>query len=193
MKEFDSHYVGKCKLCKAFSYFASGFVGTVYSHIFDTVHRCILKCKVTPSQRIRDEPWVVWVAFDTNQGEVLSEWCSCTTGFSQSCNHVMALLYKIEHPVLMGYTNPSCTSVPCRWNDCILREVEPGKSKTLIYELILEVMQTVKGIFAMLHFKCKTSTTFAFVCFLLRNTRLRESSPAMHVHACYLQGKRVST
>ena len=68
--------------------------------------------------------WVVWVAIDTNQGEVLFAWCSCTTGFSQSCNHVMALLYKIEHTVSTRYTNPSCTSVPCRWNDCTLREVE---------------------------------------------------------------------
>ena len=31
-KEFDSDYVGKYKICKAHSYFASGFVGTVYLH-----------------------------------------------------------------------------------------------------------------------------------------------------------------
>ena len=115
-KEFDSEYVGKYKMCKAYSYFASGFVGTVYSHNFDAECTCILKCSVTPSQRVRDEPQEVWVAIDSRQGDVLSAWCSCTAGFSQSCNHVMALLYKVEHAVSMGFTSPSCTSVPCRWN-----------------------------------------------------------------------------
>ena len=58
----------------------------------------------------------------------------------------------------------------------------------------------------MLHFKRKTSTTFVFVCLLhnpadvlyrhnfsveYRLVRLRGSSPVMHVHACYLQDKRV--
>ena len=56
--------------------------------------------------------------------------------------------------------------------------------------------------FAMLHFKRKTSTTFAFVYLLhnpvdvlyhynfslgMSNTWLRESSPVMHVYTCYLQ------
>ena len=67
-KEFDSDYVGKYKVCKAYSFFASGFVDTLYSHTFVTIGEYILKCKVTPSQRVRDEPWEVWVAIDTNWG-----------------------------------------------------------------------------------------------------------------------------
>ena len=43
----------------------------------------------------------------------------------------MALLYKVEHAVSMGFTNPSCTSVPCRWNDRTFREVEPKKIRDL--------------------------------------------------------------
>ena len=50
---------------------------------------------------------------------------------SQSCNHVMALLYKVEHADSMGFTNLSCTSVPCRWNDRTFREVEPRKIRDL--------------------------------------------------------------
>ena len=34
-------------------------------------------------------------------------------------------------------------------------------------------------------------TFFIATIFLLSNTRLRKSSPVMHVHACYLQDKRV--
>ena len=59
-KQFDSDYVGKYKLCKAYSYFASGFVGTIFSYGSDEY--TILACKVTPSQRIRDEAHDVWVA-----------------------------------------------------------------------------------------------------------------------------------
>ena len=59
----------------------------------------------------------------------------------------------------------------------------------------------------MLHFKRKTSSTFAFVCLLhnpvdvlyrlnfsvgMTDTMLRESSPVMHVHTCYLQDKSQS-
>ena len=119
-KEFDSDYVGKYKVCKAYSFFASGFVDTLYSHTFVTIGEYILKCRVTPSQRVGE-----------GGGGVLSAWCSCTAGYSQSCNHVMALLYKVEHAVSMGFTNPSCTSVPCRWNDRTFREVEPKKIRDL--------------------------------------------------------------
>ena len=52
-KEFHSHYVGKYKLCKAYSYFASGFVGTVYSYTFDAACRCVLKCNECKVQRFK--------------------------------------------------------------------------------------------------------------------------------------------
>ena len=41
----------------------------------------------------------------------------------------MALLYKVEHAVSIGFTNPSYTSVPCRWIECTFREVDPKKIK----------------------------------------------------------------
>ena len=43
-KEF--HNVEKYKMCKAYSYFASGFVGTVYSHNFDVESICILHASI---------------------------------------------------------------------------------------------------------------------------------------------------
>ena len=43
----------------------------------------------------------------------------------------MALLYKVEHAVAQGYTDPSCTSVPCMWNNQTQREVQPKKIKDL--------------------------------------------------------------
>ena len=129
-KEFDSDYVGKYKVCKGYSYFASGFVGTIFS--FSSPQYIVLKCKVIPSQRVRDEAHDVWVGIRKSCSEICVAWCSCTAGHSQSCNHVMvALLYKVEHAVAQGYTDPSCTSAPCMWNNQTQREVQPKKIKDL--------------------------------------------------------------
>ena len=43
----------------------------------------------------------------------------------------MALLYKVVHAVTKGYTDPSCTSVSCMWNNQTQREVQPRKIKDL--------------------------------------------------------------
>ncbi len=128
-KEFDNEYVGKYKLCKAYSYFASGFVGPIFTH--SSPEHIILKCQVTPSQKVRDEAHNVWVGIKKLDSTICAAWCSCTAGHSQSCNHVMALLYKVEHAVSKGYTDPSCTSVPCMWNNQTQREVQPKKIKDL--------------------------------------------------------------
>ena len=57
----------------------------------------------------------------------------------------MALLHKVEHAVSMGFANPSCTSIPCRWNDCTFREVEPRRIKDLKIRTVLASMQTQKA------------------------------------------------
>ena len=35
----------------------------------------------------------------------------------QSCNHVAALVHKVDFCWEYGYVNPACTSQPCVWND----------------------------------------------------------------------------
>ena len=80
-----------------YSYFASGFVGTIFS--FSSPQYIVLKCKVVQSQRVRDEAHDVWIGIRKSCSEICVAWCSCTAGHSQSCNHVMALLYKVEHAV----------------------------------------------------------------------------------------------
>ena len=36
-------------------------------------------------------------------------------GFSRACNHVTAILFRIDATVRMRLTNPSCTPKPCEW------------------------------------------------------------------------------
>ena len=124
-KEFDSDYIGKYKNEKAYSYWKSNFVGTIlYADNKDG--KCVLQCKVTPSQRIREDPREVWVALKKD-GTVLCGWCTCIAGTSATCNHIIASLYKMGYAFTHGYTDPSCTSVPCGWNVSTRRDVQPGK------------------------------------------------------------------
>ena len=46
----------------------------------------------------------------------------------------MALLYKVPHAVTKGYTDPSCTSVSCMWNNQTHREVQPRKIRELKFQ-----------------------------------------------------------
>ena len=63
----------------------------------------------------------VWVIcrkdlVDSIGGEILSAYCTCTTGLYGSCNHVAGLLFRVEAAVLTGLSNPTCTSVSAAWN-----------------------------------------------------------------------------
>ena len=64
LKEFDADHVGKYKDQKGYSYYQSGFVGSIwYFHSKEISALCFLFCKVTPSQSVRDER-ELWVAID---------------------------------------------------------------------------------------------------------------------------------
>ena len=64
-------------------------------------------------------------------GEILCAWCSCTAGFSQTCNHVIAVAYKIEYAISKEYNEPSSTSVACKWNDTARKVICPSKVKDM--------------------------------------------------------------
>ena len=65
-REFGNDYIGKYKTKKAFSYYKSGFVGTIESAV--NMHQdgfVILRTKVTPSQSVRDQPRELWIALQS--------------------------------------------------------------------------------------------------------------------------------
>ncbi|RMX46985.1 hypothetical protein pdam_00024450 [Pocillopora damicornis] len=85
MKAFSTEYVGQYK---------SGFVHEVFTK---SVPKGIilLFASVTASQRLREPPHKVWIIRKPS-GEVLCSYCSFTAGYSKCCNHVIAVLYKIQ-------------------------------------------------------------------------------------------------
>ena len=129
-KAFSTDYNGQYKVKKAFSFFKSGFVHKVYVKTINA-DGALLKAAVTPSQRIRDEFHKVWVLIKLS-GEVECGYCTCTAGYSKCCNHVIALLYKIEFAGEHGFIDPSCTERACSWNNSSNKDIEPKRVQDVV-------------------------------------------------------------
>ena len=39
------------------------------------------------------------------------------------CSHVAAVLFKVEAACRLGYNKPTCTSLPCAWNQAFTTKV----------------------------------------------------------------------
>ena len=58
--------------------------------------------------------------------------CSCMAGASQSCNHVIVALYKIDYELQKDLLNQSCTSTSCSWDKSTKHDIEPKKIKDIV-------------------------------------------------------------
>ena len=104
---------------KGFRYYSTGFVKEIFwTGLNENYEHCIVKCKVTPSQRTSSSPYNVWAVIKKENpgGEIYSAYCSCTAGLAGSCNHVAAILFRIEAALSSGITKPTCTGKLCTWN-----------------------------------------------------------------------------
>lgn len=135
VKAVDVDYIGKYKDQKAYSYWMSGFVDTVYAAKCPSDRTLtFLKGKVCPSQRLRDDPHKVWVCVKGKEDcRVVTSWCTCIAGTGEVCNHVIALLYKVNYAFKKQYISPACTSVPQGWNQGTRKEVTPSKLENLTF------------------------------------------------------------
>ncbi|CAH3151805.1 unnamed protein product [Porites lobata] len=104
-----------------------------------------LKGSVSPSQKIRDDPHKVWVCLEGTKSEckILTSWCTCTAGIGEVCNHVIALLYKVNFAHKKAYISPACTSVPQGWNKGTRKDVAPTQIKNLVFRKDKRLGRTV--------------------------------------------------
>ena len=113
----------------------SGFVDVIH------VAKCpidktmtFFKCSVCPSQRIRYDSHKVWICVKGKEDcNIVTSWCTCTAGTAEACNHVIAVLHKINHAYNKQYVSPACTNVPQGWNKGTRKEVNPSKVKDLTF------------------------------------------------------------
>ena len=112
----DVDYIGKYKDQKAYSYWMSGFVDTVF------VAKCpsdskftFLKGNVSPSQRLRDDPHQVWICVEGERTDcrVVTSWCTCSAGTGEAYNHVIDLLYKVNYACNKEYISRDQESMQC--------------------------------------------------------------------------------
>ena len=66
----------------------------------------------------------VWVVANPD-GMIIPAWCFCMTRASRCCNHVIALLYKVEYTNTNNFCSPTCTSIPYGWSKSTTKIIEP--------------------------------------------------------------------
>ena len=88
---------------------------------------------------------MMWILVQKEPLEIITSWWSCKAGTRQSCNHVIAVLYKIDYALQKGLLDLSCTSTSCSWNKSTKCDIEPKKVKTLLFERTLDQGQTLKS------------------------------------------------
>ena len=123
---------------KAYRYFQCEWVKEIFYHpITNFSNYCFLKGRVIPSMRTNNAAYYVWVAVEKDGekpgGNVVSGYCSCTAGLLGCCNHVIAMLFRVEAAVRTGATKPSSTSLPCKWN------VPSGSKSKIIHKPISDM------------------------------------------------------
>ena len=96
--------------------------------------------KVQSSLTVSDKK-MLWILVQKEPLEILTSWCSCMAGTSQSCN--CCTLYKIDYALQKGYLNLSCTLTSSSWNKSTKRDIE--LKKTLLFERKLDQGQTLKS------------------------------------------------
>lgn len=63
---------------------------------------------------------ISWILVQKDPLKILTCWCSCVAGTSQSRNHVIAVMYKIYYEYQKGYLDKTCN-----WNQETKKDVQP--------------------------------------------------------------------
>ncbi|CAC5412802.1 unnamed protein product [Mytilus coruscus] len=122
----------------AYSYFTSGWLKEVcYHHIDNNSPYCFLKAECTASQRINDVPHTTWVLVEKASGEIQTAYCTCFAGLGETCNHMAAILFKVDYAGQWGANNKSCTSKPCVWKS-------PSTKKSIVQPKKLSELKIMK-------------------------------------------------
>ncbi|XP_032894924.1 uncharacterized protein LOC116984708 [Amblyraja radiata] len=113
---------------KAYSYFDARWLKEVFFHpISDDSAMCFLKADCAPSVRVRQTPHKPWVCIEKSSGIIHSAYCSCLARLHSTCNHVAAILFKLDYAYQRGWTSKACTMRPCTWGEATANEMLEGK------------------------------------------------------------------
>ena len=101
-----------------------------------------MKFKVVPSHsRVKSKRYDVWDLIEKDSeipdDTVKSAFCSCVAGLAGTCNHVVAMLFRIEHAVRFNLTKPTSASKLCTWDVPSISKVDvaPKKIKDVCFDI----------------------------------------------------------
>jgi len=73
----------------------------------------------------------LWILISNKEGRILEAHCTCMAGLESTCNHIAAVLFRIEAAMRLGLSNPACTTKPCEWlpnrnevKQCRVKDIE---------------------------------------------------------------------
>ncbi|XP_019621912.1 PREDICTED: uncharacterized protein LOC109468107 [Branchiostoma belcheri] len=130
-QDLNNRLLNAYKEGKAFTYYSSGWLQEVFTCKRDGYIYLQAKCR--PSARISDTPHKAWVCCHPT-GTINRAYCSCTAGMGQTCNHIAALLFKVEAAVRTNLVNPACTSTACQWNTAPGKTIQPRRVKDMTFK-----------------------------------------------------------
>ncbi|XP_070537197.1 uncharacterized protein [Ptychodera flava] len=110
-------YVEK-PLDKGYKFFYENYVHDVKISKTDT--KCLVKGKCYRSQKKNETPHFVSLSLCLETAEVLDSKCSCVAGAAGYCNHVVGLLYLLDHCNKLKLrefpVSGTCTDNPQQWH-----------------------------------------------------------------------------
>ena len=112
--ELSSDDLSDYKQSKGNSYHSQCWLSPLHFHpIADEYF--FLKDTCIPSEQINNAPHKLWICLAKCNGNSVSIHCSSMAGLAQTCNHVIAALFRIEAVIRMVLNNHLCTSKPYKW------------------------------------------------------------------------------
>ena len=130
---FSKRLSSEYKDQKGFSYFSSQWLFEVKYHDISTISNyCFLKANCRPSMRLDNPSHEVWVLIEKKTGVIQSGICSCFAGHGQTCNHIAALLFKVDFCWQNGFIRKAVTDKQCMWKN-------KAKSKNIIPQQIRDL------------------------------------------------------
>jgi predicted NodU family carbamoyl transferase len=92
-KEQDIEFVGHYQSQRAYSYYQSGFVDTIYFTSLNGTK--VVTSRVSPSQSIKNEAHDVWIALNKRH-EIVVSWCSYIESLAQTCTMLLQYCTKLN-------------------------------------------------------------------------------------------------
>ncbi|XP_045454482.1 uncharacterized protein LOC123663880 [Melitaea cinxia] len=100
---------------------------------------CVIKCKICPEHKVRQQPYSVSMVIDEKEGIVQSVQCADCPASKGGCKHAVAFLMWTHR----RSEEPSCTAVACYWKKSKLSKV----GSTLKYMKIKEMASNNSSLF----------------------------------------------